>query len=84
MAPDMIKSGPVGLTFLEKVDACLLADSFMVSGWMTKELGATESVTVTCSGLVIFVCVSSGQSEQARCVTQLGSRAVSCLVKGHH
>jgi hypothetical protein len=46
------------------------------------ELGAIESVKVTCSGLVIlviFVCVSSDQREQVLRVTQLESRSVSCF-----
>ena len=37
------------------MDPCLLADPFLVSGWGRKELGAVESVKVTCSGLVMFV-----------------------------
>ena len=56
----------VGVTFLEKVDPCLLADPFVISGWVGKELGTVESVKVTCTGLVIFVCVSSDQRELAR------------------
>ena len=39
----------------------------------------SESVTVTCSGLVTFVCVLSNPREQALRVTQLGSRSVSCF-----
>jgi hypothetical protein len=62
---------------LEKVDPC--HDPFVVSGWVRKELGAVESMNVTCSGLVIFVCVSSDQREQALCVMQLGSRSLSCF-----
>ena len=76
---DNEKSGAVGVTLLEKVDPYLLADPCVVSGWEGKELGAVESVKVTCSGLVIFVCVSSDQREWALRVTQLGSRSVSCF-----
>lgn len=50
--------GPVGVKYLEKVDGCLLADPFVVSGLV---LGAVESVTVTRSGLVGNCCVSSDQ-----------------------
>lgn len=32
------ESGPAGVTFLEKVDSCLLADPYVVSGWVKKEL----------------------------------------------
>ena len=62
---DKEESDPVGVTFLEKVDPCLLADPFVVSGWVRKELGAVESVKVTHGGFVIFVCVSSDQRERA-------------------
>jgi hypothetical protein len=44
----------------------------VVSRWVGKELGAVESVKVTCSGLLIFVCVSSNPGEWALRVTQLG------------
>jgi hypothetical protein len=54
-------------------------DPFVVSRWVRKELGVVESVKVTCSGLVIFVCVTSGQREKVLCVTQFGSRSVSCF-----
>jgi hypothetical protein len=36
---DKEESGPVGVTFLEKVDPCLLVDQFVVSGWV-REKGA--------------------------------------------
>ena len=55
----------VGVTFLEKVDPCLLADPFVVSGWVKTKLRDVESVKVTKTGLVIIVCVSAGQREQA-------------------
>ena len=48
------------MKFLEKVDPCLLADLFGVSGWVKTELGAVESVRVTRSGLVIIVYVFAG------------------------
>jgi hypothetical protein len=47
----------VGVTFLQKVYRCLLADPYMVSEWV-KTLGAVVSVKVTLRGLVIIVCVS--------------------------
>ena len=50
----------VGVKFLEKVDLCLLADPFAVSGWVKTELGAVKSVRVNRSGLVIIVCDSAG------------------------
>ena len=64
---DKEESGPVGVTYLEKVNPCLLTDPSVVSGWVGKDLGAVESVKVTCnvSGLVICFCVSSDQREQA-------------------
>ena len=34
---DKEESGPVGVTFLEKVDPCLLADTFVVLGWVGKD-----------------------------------------------
>jgi hypothetical protein len=63
------ESRTVGATFLEKVDP------FVVSGWVGKELGAVESVKVTCSGLVIcfFFCPDGAG------VTQLWSTSVSCF-----
>ena len=54
-------------------------DSFVIFGWVGKELGAVESVKATCSRLVIFVCVSSDQREWALRVTQLGSIYVISL-----
>lgn len=36
-------SGPVGVTFLEKVDPFLLADPYVVSGSGKTELSAAES-----------------------------------------
>lgn len=64
---------------MEKVYPCLLADPFLVSGWVGKELGAVESVKVSCSGFMIFVCVSSDQRERVLHVTQLASISVSCF-----
>ena len=66
------ESVTVGLKFKEKVDSCLLADPFVVSRWVKKELGNMESVRVTRSGLVIIVCVSVGQKEKALGVKQIG------------
>ena len=37
----------VGVKFWEKVDPCLLADPFVVSGLVQTELSAVESVRVT-------------------------------------
>lgn len=42
-------------------------------------MGAVESVKLTCSGFMIFVCVSSDQRERALRVTQLASISVSCF-----
>lgn len=64
---------------MDKLDPCLLVDPFVVSGLVGKELGAVESVKVTCSVLVIFVCVSSDQREWSLRVKQLWSRSVSCF-----
>lgn len=44
--------GPVGVRFLEKVDPCLLADSYVVSRCVGKKLGTVKSVTQ--SRLVMF------------------------------
>ena len=41
---DKDESVTVGVTFFEKVDPCLLADPFVVSGWVKTELSAVESV----------------------------------------
>ena len=41
---DKDESVTVGVTFLEKVDPCILADSYVVSGCVKMELGAEESV----------------------------------------
>ena len=47
------------------MDPCLLADPFVVSGWVKTEVGAVESVKVTRSGLVIIAWVSFFLSEEA-------------------
>ena len=69
----------VGVGFLEKVDPGLLADPYLLSGWVGKMLDTVKLMKVTRSGFVMFVCVSSAQSEQALCATQLGSISVSCF-----
>ena len=51
---DKDESVTVGVKFLRKVDPCLLADPFVVSGWVKTELGAVESVRVSRSGRVII------------------------------
>ena len=56
-------SGPVGETFLEKVDPCLLANPYVVSGWVENRLGTVKLVKVDQSGLVIIFCISSIQRE---------------------
>ena len=61
------------------MDPCLLADPFVVSGWVKAELGAVESVRVTRSGLVIIVCDSAGQSEKALHDKRMGARNVNCF-----
>ena len=53
------------------MDPCFLADPFVISGWVKTELGAVESGKVTRSGLVIIVCVSAGQREQALLVIRM-------------
>jgi hypothetical protein len=63
---------------LRESGSFFLADPFMVSGWVRKELGAHESVKVTCSGLVMFVFLLTRGRRVLR-VTQLGSRSVSCF-----
>jgi hypothetical protein len=73
------ESVTIGGTFLGKVDPCLLADPFVVSGWVKKELGAPPSVKVTQSVLVIIIGVSLGQREQVLCTKQIGTRCdLSC------
>ena len=64
---------------MEKVDSCLLADPFVVSLWVEKELGNVESVRVTRRGLVIIVCVSVGQRENALGIQRMGARKVNCF-----
>ena len=64
---DKDESVIVEVKFLEKVDPCLLADPFVVSG-------AVESVRVTRSGLVIIVCVFAGQREKALCINRMEAR----------
>ena len=39
-------SGPVGETFLEKVDPSFLADPYVVSGWAEKKLVTVKSVKI--------------------------------------
>ena len=56
----------VGVTFREKVESCILADPYVVSGWVKMELGAVESVYVLRSGLVIIVCVSARKRASGR------------------
>lgn len=51
--------GPVGVRFLEKVYPCLLANPYVVSGWVEKKLGTVNSVKVSRSGLGLIFCVSS-------------------------
>jgi hypothetical protein len=62
---DKDESVMLGVTFLEKVDPCLLADPFVVSVWVKTKLGAVESVKIP--EVVLCVCVSTGQREQALC-----------------
>jgi hypothetical protein len=66
---DKDESVTVGVTFLEKVNPCLLGDPFVVSGWVKIELGAVELVKVTRRDVVILVSVSVGQREQVLCIT---------------
>jgi hypothetical protein len=49
---------------MEKVDPCLFAEPFEVSGWVKTELGAVESVRVSRCGIVIIIyfCLSEGAS----------------------
>jgi hypothetical protein len=61
---DNDESVTVGVRFLEKVDPCLLADPFVVSGWVKTELGA---VRVIRSGLVIIVCFCWSEGAGAPC-----------------
>ena len=61
------------------MDPCLIANPFVISGWVKTELGAVELVRVTRSGLVIIVCFSAGQREKALCVKQMGTRHVNCF-----
>ena len=77
---DEEESVTVGVKFMEKVDSCLLADPFVVSRWVEKELGHVESVRVTRSGLVIIVCVSVGQWKNALEVKRMGARKVNCFL----
>jgi hypothetical protein len=57
-----------------------VADPFVVSWWVKKELGYVESMRVTRSGLVITVSVSVGQRENALVVKRMGARKVTCFV----
>ena len=41
---DKEESGLVGVTFLENVALCVLADTFVLSGWVRKELGNVKLV----------------------------------------
>ena len=61
---DKVTFRPVGVRFLKRVEPGLLADPWVV-GWkrrVEKMVGAVESVKVSQSGLVMFVCVSSDQT----------------------
>ena len=55
------------------MDPCLLADPFVVSGWVKSELGAVESVRVTKSGLVIIVFLLVRGNSSLR-VKRMGAR----------
>lgn len=44
---DKMIFGPVGGGFLERMDPFLLADPYVVSGWVMKRLGTVDSVKVT-------------------------------------
>lgn len=69
---DKNDSGPVGVIFLgERMDPCLLADPYGVSGW----LGTVESVKVT-----QWTHNSSVQRERALRTTRLGTRTLNCFV----
>ena len=74
------ESVTVVVKFMEKVDSCLLADPFVVSWQVKKELGHVESVRVTRSGLMIIACVSVGQRKNALEVKRMGARKVNCFV----
>ena len=43
---DKVESGLVGVRFLEKVDPYLLADPYVVSGWLERTLGTVKLVKV--------------------------------------
>ena len=55
--------GHEGVTCLEKEDPCLLADPYVVSGWVEKRLGTVSAV----------------QREQALRITRLGTRTGNCF-----
>ena len=61
------------------MDPCLLADPFVASGWVKRELGAVESQKTTISGLLISVWVPAGQREKALRVKLIGARNVNCF-----
>jgi hypothetical protein len=67
------------VSFLDKVDPCLLADPYVVAGWVKMELVAVKSVKITHSGLVITVCVSASQRDRELHATQMRTRAVTCF-----
>lgn len=44
---DKDDSSPVGMRFLERMDPCLLADPYVMSGWGEKRFGNVRSVKVS-------------------------------------
>ena len=70
---DTDDSGPVGVRFVEIMDPCILAESYVVSGWVEKRLGTVELVKLTWNGLMMIYCVSSTQKEWA-----LQTRVMTC------
>jgi hypothetical protein len=67
------KFDPMGVRLLKSVQPGSLADPWEVSGWVEKMVGAVESLKVTQSGLVMFLCVSSDRRDT-------WERSVSCFV----
>lgn len=53
-------SGPVGVHFVEKVESCLLADPFVASGGVEKQLAVVNTLKVSRSGF--FVCLPPRRS----------------------
>lgn len=73
---DRDDSVPVGVRFVERMDPCILADPYVVSGWVEKRLETVELVKVTRSGLYY---VSYVQKERPFWTTVLGTITVTCF-----